>query len=428
MKKSELLFIKTKTFGRLYYHNVYSFYEQPLTFVSLNDFGQLFFCYSLGLDDHYLKDQWIIVPISEDNVNKLEQKDIPIIKAIKQSSTSNVLVVDILLESGRLIERRTPANKLDFIFPDKNVFIHENINYDGSRKHTHRIRFSKNAKSPIASEVLDSASKAFNEFCKNFLRYFDVKTNFYHQDAIRGSFVYRVKASQIEELQSKGHAVLSKISDVNEFINAIDNKEIDLRLARNLFEELLNSELKVELYDEESTELILSLEHEYVEVLLREVDERIGVYLDSTMVPQADNLDRVKLYLTLVAENQVVTSDNLRVDPRQVSYYRDACQLLSLIHSYGKITPIGYKALHTDNEEDYLKIIQRQFEEMECGHIWMKEQKVTSILDINENTAAQFLIKNCNGLSDNTSVRRARTLSSWVKRFKKSAIRESIES
>ncbi|NLQ23418.1 hypothetical protein HGO26_11095 [Shewanella sp. S-1] len=422
MKKSELLFIKSEAFGSLYYHNVYSFYEQPLTFVALNDYGQLFFCYSLGLDDEYIKDQWIIVPISEENVNKLEQKDIPIIKAIKQSSTSHVLILDILLESGELIEKKALAKNLDFFFPDENVFIHENVNYDGTRKHTHRIRFSKKAQSPIASDVLDSASKAFNEFCKNFLKYFDVKTNFYHHDAIVGSFVYRVKASQIEELQSKGHAILSRISNIDEFIYAIENKEIDLRLARNLFDELLNSELKVELYDEESTELILSLEHEYVQSLLKEVDKRIGVYLDSTMVPQADNLDRIKLYLGLVAENQIVTSDNLKVDPRQVSYYRDACQLLSLTHSYGKITPIGYKALMADNEEDFLKIIQRQFEEMECGHIWMTEQNVTSMLEINENTAAQFLIKNCNGLSDNTSKRRAQTLSSWVRKFKKYAI------
>ncbi|NRD32091.1 hypothetical protein HQQ92_09980 [Shewanella sp. DC2-4] len=418
MKKEELHFLTSETFGNLYYHNVYSFYEQPITFTALNDYGQIYFCYSLGIDDDFTVDQWLIVPISEENVNKLEQKDIPIIKVIKQSSKSQVLLINISLETDEKEESKVVADKLNFLFPNENIFISENINYDGSRKHTHRIRFARKNNTPIVSGILDCASKAFNDFCKNFLRKFDISSTFYHHDAIVGSFVYRVKANNLEELQDKGHEILSKVSSEKQFLHALDNKEIDLRIARSLFEILLSNELKVEFFDEKSTDLIFSLDHEYVRKLLTEVDERIGKYLDSTMVPQADNLERLKKFLELTAGNKIVTSDNLKVDPRQVNYYRDACQLLSLVHSYGKITPIGFKAFTATSEKEFLDVIKRQFEETECGYIWMADQDVKSILQINEDSAADFLIKNCNGLSESTSRRRAQTLKSWVKKFK----------
>ncbi|MES7679645.1 hypothetical protein U6K38_12230, partial [Cutibacterium acnes] len=154
---------------------------------------------------------------------------------------------------------------------------------------------------------------------------------------------------------------------------------------------------------------------------LPDINDKLGSYLDSTMVPQADSLERIRLYLNIVDRNRVVTAKELGVEPRQVSYYRDACKLLSLIHDYSSLTPLGMKVAVSQNDEEWVKIIQRQFEESDCGHIWMLKQDVSSILDIQENSAAEFLIENCNGLSDNTSRRRAQTLKSWVRKFKEFA-------
>jgi hypothetical protein len=419
MNKKELKFMSCKTYGALSYHNVYSFYDEPIAFTAFNEYEQVFFCYSLGLDDEFEHDMWLISPISEKLINKLEQKDVPILSAIQQKSDSKTLLVKINIETGIREEVIKNVKSLPYLLPEADVFITENVNYDRQRRHTHRIRFSKKNNSQIVSGALDSASKAFNDFCKNFLRNFDISTNFYYKDAIEGSFVYRVKASDIDELQTKGHEVLSQISDEKQFLDALDNRSIDLRIARNLFDVLLENDLNVQFYDEESTDLIFDLKHDYVLKLLAEVDKRIGKYLDSTMVPQADNLERIKKFLELTSNNIVVTSDSLDVAPRQVSYYRDACELLSLVHSYGKITPIGFKALTAENEEAFLNVIKRQFAETECGYIWMLDQEVDLITDIDENSAADFLISNCNGLSESTSRRRAQTLKSWVKKFKK---------
>ena len=67
------------------------------------------------------------------------------------------------------------------------------------------------------------------------------------------------------------------------------------------------------------------------------------------------------------------------------------------------MTPIGTKALTAQTENDFMLIIQRQFEETACGSICMHNQNVTSMLDIDEKSATEFLINSCNNLTCNTS-------------------------
>ncbi|HIF8869468.1 TPA: DUF6575 domain-containing protein [Vibrio cholerae] len=416
--KDDLLFLTSSRCGSLYYHNVYSYYDEPLIFTALNEYDQLFFCYSLGCDEQH--DRWIIVPASQEKVNRLEQKDIPIVHMIKPSVSAKVLLTKIGLDTNEVSEEFVVAKKLPYKMPQDNVFIRENINYDGRRKHSHRIRIAKKSNKDIISETLNQVSEVFGEFCRHYLKKHEISVSFYPRDAVEGSFVYRVKTATKDEIdfRTKGYELLSKVSSHEDFLSSLEAQEIDLRIVRKLFDLIGSNDIEIQLIDEDSTQTILGLEPNYVEELLPDINDKLGSYLDSTMVPQADSLERIRLYLNIVDRNRVVTAKELGVEPRQVSYYRDACKLLSLIHDYSSLTPLGMKVAASQNDEEWVKIIQRQFEESDCGHIWMLKQDVSSILDIQENSAAEFLIENCNGLSDNTSRRRAQTLKSWVRKFK----------
>ncbi|EGQ8203302.1 hypothetical protein O1C78_000682 [Vibrio cholerae] len=416
--KDDLLFLTSSRCGSLYYHNVYSYYDEPLIFTALNEYDQLFFCYSLGCDEQH--DRWIVVPASQEKVNRLEQKDIPIIHMLKPSASAKVLLIKIDLDTGIVSEDFVIAQKLPYKMPQDNIFIRENINYDGKRKHSHRIRIAKKSHKDIISETLNQVSEVFGEFCRHYLKKHEISVSFYPRDAVEGSFVYRVKTTTKNEndFRTKGYALLSKVSSHEDFLSSLEAQEIDLRIVRKLFDLIGSNDIEIQLIDEDSTQTILGLESNYVEQLLPDINDKLGSYLDSTMVPQADNLDRIKLYLSIVDRNRVVTAKELGVDPRQVSYYRDACKLLSLVHDYSSLTPLGMKVAVSENNEEWVKIIQRQFEESDCGHIWMLKQGVNSMLDIQEDSATEFLIENCNGLSDNTSRRRAQTLKSWVRKFK----------
>lgn len=416
--KEDLLFLESPRCGSLYYHNVYSYYDEPIIFTALNEFEQLFFCYALGCDD--LNDRWIIVPTSQDRINKLEQKDLAIVKMIKASAKAKVLLTKINLETFEVTEEFQLAKMLPFKMPEADVFIRENINYDGKRKFSHRIRVARNTSSPIMSETLNKVSDVFIEFCRHYLKKFDINVAWYAQDAIKGSFVYRMKTVPDDESRfiSEGYELLSNISTYENFLSSLQAREIDLRIIRKLFELIAANNLEIQLIEENSTNIILNLDSSYIEKIIPKVDDMLGSYLDSSMVPQADSLSRIKKYLSIVADQRVVKSNELGVDPRQVSYYKDACKILSLVHDYSSLTPLGLKVALSQNEEEWLKILQRQFEESDCGNLWMLNQKVESILEIDETSAAEFLIKNCNGLSDSTSIRRSKTLKSWVKVFK----------
>ncbi|MGP9801250.1 DUF6575 domain-containing protein [Rheinheimera sp. NSM] len=416
--RDELLFLESARYGVLYYHNVYSYYDEPIIFTALNEYDQLFFCYSLGNNETH--DRWIIVPTSQDKVNKLEQKDLSITGMIKQVGKIKILLLEIDLNDFSIKESLINSKKFNFKMPNENVFIHENINYDGRRKHTHRIRIAKTSSSEIMSEVLNKVSEVFGEFCRHYLRKHDISVSLFPQDAVEGSFVYRVKTKAKDDhlFKTKGYELLSKVSINDSFTNALKQQEIDLRIVRKLFDLIGTNNIEIQLIDEDTTDTVLNLSPSYVREIIPEVDNLLGAYLDSSMVPQADNLSRIKKYLSLLADKHLVTAEELDVDPRQVDYYRDACKILSLIHDYSSLTPLGLKVAQSQSNHEWINIIQRQFEESDCGSLWMLNQKVDSLLEIDEGSAVQFLIENCNGLSISTSTRRAQTLKSWVKAFK----------
>lgn len=417
--KEELHFISSDRCGSLYYYNVYSYYDEPIIFTAKNEFGQLFFCYRLGCENNF--DNWIIAPTSQDRVNKLEQKEISILSMMKYSSSAKVILLKINLANYSIVEKLVPFKRLKYQMPSEDIFIRENINYDGTRKHSHKIRIARSSSSSkdILSETLNEASAIFGEFCRGFLKKHDISVAFYPQDALNGSFVYRVKTVTKQEVfYTEGYDLLSKLTLENSFESSIDNKEIDLRVLRKLFDVIVKNNLEIQLIDENSTNIILNLTDDYVEKVLPVVDDRLGTYLDSTMVPQADNLERIKSYLEIVNNQKIVTPDLLDVQERQVSYYRDACKLLSLIHDYASLTPLGVRVAQSSDYQDWGRILKRQFEESDCGNIWMQVCNVKTVADLDEESATDFLIEYCNGLSRNTSERRAQTLKAWVRKFK----------
>ncbi|XPF92683.1 DUF6575 domain-containing protein [Colwellia sp. RE-S-Sl-9] len=414
-KKSDLLFKTSSIYGDLYYHNVYSFYEQPLIFTAYNENDQLFFCYDLGVDES--NELWIFAPISEEKVRKLENKDIPIVSALIQNKNYKAILYMEPFDDSPAKESLCLVKDLPYQWPNLDVFIHENINYDNRRKHTHKIRINKPNSKAIDSSILNGANDSFGYFCKNVWKKHDIPSKILLHDAIPGSFIYRVEVQNKDTDKEEVHEILNRLSNKDDFIHAIDEKELDLRLVKRLFDEVLSHRLTIQLIDEESTDIIIELTEAYVYELIDIVDDRLGTYLDSSMVPQADNFETLRLFLTLTKNKGFVTASDLGVHQRQVSYYRDACELLALVHDYSKLTPLGLDAVSSSNK-DFVSIIKTQFMHTECGSIWMLNQGVKDLLDINGESATDFLIQFCNGLSEGTAKRRAQTLKSWVRNFK----------
>lgn len=138
---------------------------------------------------------------------------------IKPSVSAKVLLTKIGLDTNEVSEEFVVAKKLPYKMPQDNVFIRENINYDGRRKHSHRIRIAKKSNKDIISETLNQVSEVFGEFCRHYLKKHEISVSFYPRDAVEGSFVYRVKTATKDEIdfRTKGYELLSKVSSHEDF-------------------------------------------------------------------------------------------------------------------------------------------------------------------------------------------------------------------
>lgn len=411
----DIEFLKTP-FGRLEIYNVYASYEEPTIFSATNEYGQLFFCYWIGVNTE--EDRWIINPVSESLINKLEQKKTPISKLIKPKGYSKVFMFSEFMDSGetRFTELAT-TRRLPFTLPDDSVFISENINLDGSRKHTHRVRINKESQGLYLSNKLADIFGAFSDFYHALRQPLDVSSTLEAVDALRGSFNFRVKATNIDALRDKVYPAFRSASSSDGLNEIIANRKVDLLEVRKIFTLLSEHKTDVELIEESSTDVILKLTSQDVEGLMPILDEQLATYLNSTMVPQADHLDSIQHFLKLLGQNGYVTPESFGKTSRQVSYYRDAVTTLGFMHDYGKLTPKGIRASQLERNE-FISLVKEQFEETECGYIWMSVADVDSCTDLNENAAADFLIEYCTGLSENTARRRGATLKRWIEEFK----------
>lgn len=417
MKK--ILFLETE-FGKLFYHNVYAFYGEPVVFTAFNEYRQFFFCYSLGLDDEQENDLWLIMPISEDKKNHLEQKDIPVIAMMQGKDCENIKLVKLNMETGEKEESWISTRSYPYLMPNEDVYITENINWDNTRSHTHKIRVDvKN----LTSTKLNEITMLFSNLVKSIFSKNNVFINLFPKDAIHGSFVFRVETkyerNPSKEDQDNSYSDLLSFHDINKFEEMLDDKRFNIKSTWQLLNLIKSYDGVIQFIDESSTVKLLDINSTLAGELLNVVDSKLDTYLDSTMVPQANDLNRIKKYLDILKSDNVVTVEKLEVSDRQISYYRDACYLLGLINErYNYLTPIGNKITEISDQNEWLKILRRQFENSECGYLWMKNQNVASISEIDIDSAEQFLLNNASGLSEDTSKRRASTLKGWVTKFK----------
>lgn len=417
MKK--ILFLETD-FGKLFYHNVYAFYGEPVVFTAFNEYRQFFFCYSLGLDDEQKNDLWLIMPISEDKKNRLEQKDIPVINMMKGDDCKKIKLIKLDIDTGDKEEIWISTQNYTYLMPGEDIYITENVNWDNTRAYTHKIRV---AAKNLTNATLNEITILFSKLVESIFSNNNISISLFPQDAIHGSFVFRVKTKYknkpTKENKDKSYHDLQSFSNVNKFKELLDNKSFDIKSTWKLLSLIKSDDFVIQFIDENSTMKLLDINSDLAGNLLNILEPKLTTYLDSTMVPQANDLEKIKKYLDILKSDNIVTENKLGVTQRQVSYYRDACYLLGLINSeYNYLTPVGHKITEIEEKNDWLKILRVQFENSECGYLWMKNQNVFSILDINPNSATNFLLDNANGLGEDTSKRRASTLKCWVNQFK----------
>jgi hypothetical protein len=134
--------------------------------------------------------------------------------------------------------------------------------------------------------------------------------------------------------------------------------------------------------------------------------------IDSNDVPQANLLDRVFRIVDMCVNGEEISAETLKVKKRQVDYYRRATKILGFMSESNKLTSAG-RQLSRLQLEERLRATVVHFESSICGEAWIRWAKKRTLLEIEPETARDFIEQCVAGLSSATAERRAQSLISW---------------
>lgn len=275
-------------------------------------------------------------------------------------------------------------------------------------QHTIRITSAGRITLSMLSRISDSWSSLYS----SAIEFNDgVARRFLPQEAHAGSFVLKLSVElegTSEDLSRKALHTLERSETKTSLASAWSS------LGHALFEARANLEIVQEYEDEGSIsssdrlDVFASELREQIETL----DEKAAVLLDTSDVPQADNISRIFTILTYLSQGIDVDSKTLKITPRQVHYYKQAARVLELLSPKGRLTPRGQQLLRL-NEEDRLRTMVVHFESSRPGAAWIRWANGRTLLDVPQNSAAEFLETAAPALRKTTRKRRARTLTAW---------------
>jgi hypothetical protein len=148
--------------------------------------------------------------------------------------------------------------------------------------------------------------------------------------------------------------------------------------------------------------------------LLEAVDREARANIESIVVPQADDLQRVFRIVEQLCDHREILASDFGITPRQIGYYMHAGRILGLLTESGGVTPAGRLVARLGAEER-LRATVVHFESSACGEAWIRWSNGRTLLDVSPDTALDFIVACVPQLSIHTAKRRAQTLMAWYK-------------
>ncbi|MGH7298202.1 MAG: DUF7226 domain-containing protein, partial [Polyangiaceae bacterium] len=196
--------------------------------------------------------------------------------------------------------------------------------------------------------------------------------------------------------------------------------KIDARKYRLLLETLKNhrATLEVIMVDAQGEEPLqrqpITLTFKTAKSVLPPVREIASKTLDSSQIPQADDVTRLFRLLDLLKDGVEVTAEALEVVPRQVNYYKQAGRILHLLSEDNELTGGGAQVARLGHDERRMSLAVL-FEESDCGAAWISWSGAATLAEVNPESAVAFIRAAVPTLSPVTAKRRAQTLTAWQK-------------
>lgn len=188
---------------------------------------------------------------------------------------------------------------------------------------------------------------------------------------------------------------------LREFVDIISSSSISVTLTPKTFSLL---------------EKPIVLKGNNVKSIIKHLESSTALFIDSSLIPQANDLNKVIEVVQLRAKGELLNHENIDglSSIRQVKYYTDAAYCLGLMKKNLTVTSSGnFLASRKDIDARY-EVLADKFESSEFGWAWMKWSSVSTMQELEADTAEPFLNDCVPGLSSDTARRRSNTLKHWL--------------
>lgn len=122
MEDNFIFLEKNKVLGTIISGKIYSWYDGPLLLKAFDEFGNYYFCYSLGYDKENDSEDWLLVKTTEQSMIELEKNKISITNFVMENLNKDNVYLVKFCENEDTVEL-LKEETFNFKMPEKDIFL-----------------------------------------------------------------------------------------------------------------------------------------------------------------------------------------------------------------------------------------------------------------------------------------------------------------
>lgn len=410
--------------GELEIVEVYDYYDGPKFFSVRDRTSSFYTVYWCDLLDG--AEGWLYLPISEKRLDRLRRREISVRDAYLEPEKGYWLVYTrVSPKKSESISYFGCEDVNPAFIPPEGMFVdYVDVIEEGESNWSHELKIEKNsANTTPSAEAATIVFGLWTEIIESIMNILSKSQQIHFASALPGSLEVKVGATNSET----ANKALYYFDEIIETASLNDDLEHKLYRAglepyklRYLFETLRSENLNIRItprvYGDISKPIVIK--HSESDAWIQRLEPLTSRILGTDKIPQADEIGKIVDIIRYKANGQVITPELLNITQRQVRYYEDAAENLGLLDRNRHLTSIGRFVNDQKSFEEKLASLAIRFESSDCGWSWIKWSNVGSLVDLNEDTASEFLMSVAPGLSESTANRRASTLRLWLRKLR----------
>jgi hypothetical protein len=420
-------FLPLNTFlGKLRIVEVLDWYDGPRLFIAENASGSRYIAF--WADEQGMESVWLYSSASENKIDSVISGRSDLRSIYTDPEDGVIFLVRLVDEEPAIVEPLPPERVEQDLLPPCDDFLvsHEgffpedtSVNSEFDDPPTHQITINRpRSNATIAFEPLASVAANWSKLIRSILNSSPVPIR-----ASVGSLIVELQTDPRADLPSflnnLGELIESPSPDrVVEIFSHSESKLLALFLE-SLHKDRLTLSVKITSQSEHPP---LVISHSAIRGLKLILDDLNQQRVESSDVPQADDLSKIFNMLELMRSGDTNLGYHLSLSPRQVNYYKQAGRVLDLLNENNALTSRGQYLSGLSGDERY-NATMLFFESSPVGFAWLRYSNVYSALNLDPGSAESFLRSQCSDLAEATVGRRAQTLRYWVQAFQNPADR-----